>query len=112
MEVLEVLGWEHHGSAEHWEAAGPGGCGADVLVPFAGRAGEGSQPLGTWEWQQFAAVEWNLMHQTSIWMVEVEVARDRRGGVAPEHHQPCLHSLRLSSSKDGFTSNLLNFNCV
>lgn len=46
VEVLEALGWERGGSAERREAAGPVGCRADVFVPFAGRAGEGSQPLG------------------------------------------------------------------
>lgn len=43
MEVLEVLGWECQGSAQRWEAAGPVGCRADAFVPFAGRAGGGSQ---------------------------------------------------------------------
>ena len=73
MEVVDILGWEHCSSAKRWEAAGPVGCRADVLVPFAGRAEEGSQPLGAREQQQFAAVELNLMHQTSIWTVDAEV---------------------------------------
>lgn len=112
MQVLEVLGWERRGSAGRWEPACPVGCRADVLVPFAGRAGEGSQPLGAGEQRPFAAVELNLMHQTSLWRVEGEAARGQQGGVTPEHHPPRLPSQHLPSSKDGFTSDLLHFNGV
>ena len=55
------------------EAAGPVGCGAEVSVPFAGRAGAGSQPLGAREQQQFAALELNFRHPTSVWTLEAEM---------------------------------------
>lgn len=44
MEVLEALGWERGGSAEHWEAAGPVGCRADLFMLFLEERGKAASP--------------------------------------------------------------------